>query len=282
MLTEEKNEIEGSWCAFLPSLNRTFTRKDISMALTKSGLLVSRAECLVDLYRNLLDWEAVREEWHEKRLGGRGSRESSQGIFKLLRNRLQAHGRSLPSPDALAPILYSCRNPQEKAQVLFLYAIEEDKLLKYAINELLRRSKIVTLGYRLDIGTLSSILDDFRYKDGGSLDYSGSTLKRWTQGLRSVLLEIGVRKAPYSDEGNPPTLERIPLLIGAGYSWAKEGRMWQERPVGWAYLFQSYPFWPPLTRRLYDEPTWVMRSVGPRQVLEPREGPFCIDLEGNP
>lgn len=266
--------------AFPPSLNSTFSTEDVSMDLTTSGLLVNRVERISQLYAEYLEWDRTKEVWHENRLGNRGSRESSQKIFHILKSRLQSSGTQLPSVKQLSTIFDLCENHRDKAQILYFYLIEGDVLVRYIIHEYVRQ--MLSTGdteVNLKPGRINKLLEKFRFRDGSTMRYSKSTLARWGTGLRSVMREIDVLDSPRTVIGGRPPIGDIPLLVSAGYSWKKEGKGWLTLPIGWMYLFQPSEQWDALVKRLGEFNNWTVREVRGKIRMEPVNDPFNISRQ---
>lgn len=250
------------------------------MGLTEAGLLVDRAETLANIYAETLDWSETKKEWHDRRVADRASRHSAQKIFRVLRSRFQAAGDSLPSIPQLADLYGACEKERDKAQLTYLYLVHADPLVRYTLLELLRSQGLETSEWMLDYDRLNSYLESFKFEDGSGLRYADSTLERWVQGFRSVVHDIGVRDSQLSDRGHAPGLGRIPFLVAAGYSWKEEGENWQERPIGWMYLFQPRHFWNQLFDRLGKEGNWTTRHFRNQLLLRPIGNPFDLDGGG--
>jgi len=110
----------------LPSLDSTFSHDEVSMALTRCGLLVDRAETLARLYARHRDWTVVEEKWIEERFDERSTRGSSKGIYRALSSRFKTVGSELPSIVQLPSVLDQCETVRDKAQVLYFYLLEDD------------------------------------------------------------------------------------------------------------------------------------------------------------
>lgn len=276
MKNSSKNESHS-----ISLLNNVFSSSDISMALTETGLVVEKTEKVAELYSKHLDWEKTKEGWHEKRLGERGSRGSSQKVFKNIKSRLLAGGDKLPSVKQLSELLDRCDNKREKSQLIYFYLVEDDPLVRYVVheyaNQMLSREKT-----QFDFGTesLDTILNEFRFDDGSPLDYSDSTLYRWGQGLRSVMREIGVLEGKQSVTGMPPSIGDIPLLVASGYSWKREGEKWIDSPTGFLYLFQPPDQHDSLINRLSIYDSWEVKDLPGKTVVEPVEDPFSLGNTG--
>lgn len=263
----------------LASLAGQINRDEVSMDLTEAGLLVERTEAIADIYAETLDWSKTKELWHDQRLADRGSRHSAQKIFRVIRSRFQAAGDSLPTIPQLANLYNTCVKARDKAQLTYLYLVHADPLVRFTLHELLRDQGLEVSEWMMDNDLLIKYLEAFRFDDGDSLEYANSTLKRWTQGFRSVLHDVGVRDSPYSNKGHPPGLDRIPLLVTAGYSWKEQEEQWQEHPIGWMYLFQPRHHWDQLFDRLGEDANWTTRHVRNQLLLRPADNPF--DVEGD-
>lgn len=255
----------------LSTLNRQFESSDITIALTEAGLLVDRAETIVQLYVSCHSWSAAKERWHEGRMHERGSRASAQRIFRIIKRRLQAGGERLPTVSALSGLLQQCPTSSAKAQLLYFYLIQEDNLFRFVLHEVLRRQGVDRDQWDLSPDEIASILSAFQYEDGSELDYAESTLERWVQGFRSVLRDIGVIKGPYDERGTVPTVDFPPLHVGALYSWNVERRQWPERPIGWLYLFQPRVHRQALFDRLQSSDWWTASQLRDQTVLTPVE-----------
>jgi len=255
----------------LSALNRTFSKQDVTMSLTEAGLLVDRAESVVRLYAEHHNWAEVKARWHKERVHERGSRSSAQRIFRIIKRRLQAGGKALPSVPTLDELLRQCPTTQAKAQLLYFYLIQEDNLFRFVLHEVLRRQGVDRDQWDLSPDEVASILSAFQYEDGSELDYAESTLERWVQGFRSVLRDIGVIKGPYDERGTVPTVDFPPLHVGALYSWNVERRQWPERPIGWLYLFQPRVHRQALFDRLQSSDWWTASQLRDQTVLTPVE-----------
>ena len=246
------------------------------MDLTGAGLLVDRSASIANLYAETMDWSKTKEYWHEQRLADRGSRHSAQKIFNIIKGRFQAAGDTLPTIPQLANLYGDCETDRDKAQLTYLYLVHADPLVRFTVHEVLRNQGIEISEWKLDNHRLLKYLQSFRFDNGSSLEYAESTLERWVQGFRSVLFEIGVRNSQYGNEGAPPSLNRIPLLVSAGYSWKEQEEEWQKHPVGWMYLFQPKHHWDQLFDRLSEEPGWTTRQVRNQLFLRPDDDPFTV------
>lgn len=256
------------------SLSGTFSRDEISMALTTAGLLPKQSHELVRLYAEDLSWEAAGERWHAERRAGRGSRESAQKILHLIRERLNSAGRSLPMLKQLAEILETETSATARAQVLYLYLVEADGLVRFTLHEILRDQGLGRSSWDLSKDRIQSYLRSFRYRDKSQLEYADSTLDRWAEGFRSVLRKIGVREDKYTDQGATPSLNDVPLAVASGYSWYRADDNWEQRPLGWMYLFQPESDWSSLRDRLRDFPIWKESRTPRGNFLRPAGDPF--------
>lgn len=259
----------------VPSLSGTFARDEISMALTTAGLLPKQTHELVRLYAEDLSWEAAGERWHAERRGGRGSRESAQKILNLIRERLNRAGGSLPTLKQLAEILETEPSATARAQVLYLYLVAADGLVRFTLHEILRDQGLDRSSWEFSRDRIRSYLDSFRYRDESPLEYADSTLDRWARGFRSVLRDVGVREGKYVDQGGTPSLSDLVLAVASGYSWHQVDDRWEQLPLGWMYLFQPEPDWPSLRERLRDRPGWTETRTPRGSYLRPTEDPFA-------
>lgn len=267
--------------AIPPSLNSVFSPESISMDLTSCGLLVDRAEKISRLYAKHLDWNKTKEIWHDSRLGGRGSRHSSQKIFRILKSRFQSAGSELPVIEKLPTIFDLCESHRSKAQILYFYLLETDMLVKYVVHEFIRNMFLAgddKLNFKSE---LDKILERFRFSNGNPLQYSKSTMNRWGRGFRSVMRKIGVLDSSQSVIGSSPPISDLPLLVSTGYSWRKKGDTWLASPVGWMYLFQPTKKWNPLVKRLSKFDSWCLSEFpGEVQLTPLNDHPFKVNKWG--
>lgn len=260
----------------LQSLDSTFSREEVSMDLTRCGLLVEKAEAIAKLYATHRDWPTVKERWFEGRLDERSTRGSSQGIYRVLSSRFKTAERSLPAITELPSIFEQCETHRDKAQVLYFYLIEDDPLVKYVVHRYVRRLQDRdTKGLDFEQETIESILDDFHYDDGGTFDYASSTTTRWGEGLRSVMREIGVLETQQTFRGEPPNMGTVPLLMASGYSWERQGNEWLSSPIGWLYLFQPEQYWDSLVDRVANHDAWGASGIHGELRLEPESETYA-------
>jgi hypothetical protein len=253
----------------LQDLNGCIQEGDVSVGLTEAGLLPKRTETAVRLYAETRSWTEVKQQWHEERVHGRGSRGSAQKILRLIQRRLQAGGSTLPSTTDLHALVEECPTTRAKAQLFYFYLVEEDPLVQFVLHHLLRNQGTDREEWQLDTSTIAEYLESFRYEGGSALDYADSTLHRWAQGFRSVLRDIGVIEGKYDEVGRAPSLDFPPVHVGAFYSWNKEGEEWPRRPIGWYYLFQSPARQDALLDRLQASDRWESARVRSQTVLRP-------------
>jgi hypothetical protein len=245
------------------------------MDLTMCGLLVEKAEEMAQLYAIHKDWTTVENIWFEERRDGRSTRGSSRKVYRVLSSRFKTADRSLPSISQLPSIFDQCQTERDKAQILYLYLIEDDPLVKYVVHEYVRRmANWGTDGLNFEQETLESILSEFHYADGSKFDYAESTTTRWGEGFRGVMRDIGVLETQRALHGQIPTLESTPLLVVSGYSWQKHGKDWLSSPTGWLYLFQQEQYWQSLIDRLAEHRGWDASGLHGDLRLEPINGPF--------
>ncbi|UPM45329.1 BrxA family protein [Halocatena salina] len=242
------------------------------MDLTRCGLLIERAETLARLYANHRDWTVVEEKWLDERFDERSTRRSSKGIYRVLSSRFKTASANLPAIVRLPSIFEQCETARDKAQILYLYLLEDDPLVKYAVHQYvqrLQRSGIDELDFDQD--TVERLLSEFHYADGSAFEYAESTTRRWGDGLRSVMREIGVLETQQSLTGQLPKIGTIPLLVASGYSWEKAETDWLSRPAGWLYLFQPEQSWDSLAERVSDHPSWEASGIHGELRLQPTE-----------
>ena len=254
----------------LPSLDSAFPRDEVSMSLTRCGFLVDRAETLARLYARHRDWTVVEEQWIEERVDERSTRDSSKGIYRALSSRFKTAGSELPSIVQLPSVLDQCETVRDKAQVLYFYLLADDPLVRYTVHryvDRLRESGVDGLDF--EQATIERLLNEFHYADGSEFDYAESTTRRWGEGLRSVMREIGVLDTRQALQGQIPTLGTTPLRVASGYSWERHGDEWLSRPTGWRYLFQPEPYWDSLAERVSDDPNWEAGGIHGELRLRP-------------
>lgn len=253
------------------------------MDLTRCGLLTERAEELAQLYREYGNWNDVEQVWFDERLSNRSTRDSSQGIFRVLTSRFKNAPSGLPNPRDLPTVLSKCETARDKTQVLYLYLVADDPLVRYVVHEYSRRlleSRSDALDFSNE--TLRSILDQFEYADRSAFDYADSTTERWCEGFRAVMRKIGVLDDQQSVVGTSPSVGRIPLLVSMGYSYEQDEERWLESPTGHLYLLQSENRWQELYDRAADTDVWEYLELHGDLDLRPVDQPYSwIDTEGD-
>jgi hypothetical protein len=266
----------------LPPVSQRLSSAEVNMDLTMCGLLVERAEELAQLYREHGNWNEVREVWFEERLSNRSTRGSSQKIYRVLTSRFKNAPSSLPNPRDLPLVFDKCSTMREKAQVLYLYLIADDPLVRYTVHEYVERL-LENRPNALDFtnATLTSILSQFEYADGSAFDYADSTTERWCEGFRAVMRKIGVLENQQAVSGEPPSLGKVPLLISMGYSYEEAEDDWLELPIGLLYFLQPEDRWQELFDRTAHTGAWEYLDLHGELQLQPTDSPYSwIDKEG--
>lgn len=264
-----------------PSLSRTFSPKEVNMDLTMCGLLPDRAEEIARLYREHGNWNQVKEVWFEERRANRSTKGSSQKIYRVLSSRFKNAPATLPNPSELPAVLDTCSSSRDKAQMLYLYLVADDALVRYAVHEYARRLA-EDFPEPLDFSNeiLTSVLNLFEYTDETPFDYADSTTERWCEGLRSVMREIGVLENQQTAVGDPPSLGDTPLLAAMGYSYEEGDEEWFESPTGLQYLFQPSPRWEELYNRAAETEAWEFVELHGSLQLRPTDEPYSSITSG--
>lgn len=264
-----------------PSLSRTFSPEEVNMDLTMCGLLPDRAEEIARLYREHGNWNQVKDIWFEERRANRSTKGSSQKIYRVLSSRFKNAPATLPNPSELPAVLDTCSSSRDKAQVLYLYLVADDALVRYAVHEYARRLA-EDFPEPLDFSneTLTSILNQFEYTDETPFDYADSTTERWCEGLRSVMREIGVLENQQTVVGDPPSLGDTPLLVAMGYSYEEGDKEWFESPTGLQYLFQPSARWEELYNRAAETEAWEFVELHGSLQLRPTDEPYSSITSG--
>jgi hypothetical protein len=265
---------DGGWTR-PPSLSRQFSPAEVNMNLTMCGLLVERAAELARLYETFGNWNEVKEVWFEERRANRSTRGSSRKIFRVLTSRFKNAPSSLPNPSTLPLVFEACSTSRDQAQVLYPYFVADDALVRYVVHEYVQRlltNESETLDFSNE--ALTAVLNRFEYVDGSSFDYADSTTKRWCEGFRSVMRDIGIIEDQLAVIGDPPSLGDIPLLVAMGYSHEAGEDDWFESPVGLQYLFQPSDRWEELYNRAAETDAWEFVELHGSLQLRPTDGPY--------
>lgn len=267
--------------SLLPSLSRQLSPGDVNMDLTMCGLLVERAEELAQLYADHGNWNDVKEIWFDERLSNRSTRGSSQKIYRVLTSRFKNAPTALPNPSALPSVFDECRTSQDKAQILYLYLVADDSLVRYVVHEYVGRfANGETEPLNFSNETLGQILDQLEYSDGTEFDYADSTTERWCEGFRSVMREIGVLEGQQSTLGEPPSLGDAPLLVSMDYSFGVDDEEWITAPRGLLYLLQPESRWEELFDRAASTSAWEYLEVHGELDLRPTDEPYSWVQDG--
>lgn len=244
-------------------------KSEIDMSLTTAGLFTEKVEKMVEIYSKENDWENTKEKWHERRVAKRGSRDSSQGIFGYLKSRLISGEKTLPPPEKLYSVLQNCDSDEEKSQILYLYLLEDDELVRYVVSRVIEESSSEEFDFSTE--NIRAILDDIEYQNGHKLDYSDSTLDKWIRNFRSVMRDIGVIRSKQKVVGQSPSLGNQSLEVSAFYSYNSQSDNWLDNPVGWKYLFQTSHYWEPLIKRLAESESWQLSEPQGERILKPKD-----------
>ena len=266
----------------LPSLSRQLSADDVNMDLTMCGLLIERAEELARIYAENGNWNDVKTIWFDERLSNRSTRGSSQKIYRVLTSRFKNAPRTLPNPSTLPSILDECRTAQDKAQILYLYLVEDDSLVQYVVREYVARladGREEPLDFSNE--TLNRILTQLEYSDGSSFDYADSTIERWCEGFRSVMREVGTLGGQQSVVGEPPSLGDVPLLVALEYSYESGDEQWLTAPRGLLYHFQPENRWEELFDRVASTDSWEYLELHGDLDLRPSEEPYSWVRDGD-
>ena len=250
------------------------------MDLTMCGLLVERAEELARLYTEHGNWNEVKETWFDERLSNRSTRGSSQKIYRVLTSRFKNAPTALPNPSILPAIFDECQTARDKAQILYLYLVSDDSLVRYVVHEYIARlaeGKPEPLDFSNE--TLVDILTQLEYSDGDSFDYAESTTVRWCEGFRSVMREIGVLDGQQSVVGASPSIGDISLLVAMDYSYESDDE-WLTAPRGLLYLFQPENRWEELFDRVASTDAWEYIELHGDLDVRPSDEPYAWAHDG--
>jgi hypothetical protein len=236
---------------------------------------VERAETLARLYARHRDWTVVEDQWIQSRVDERSTRGSSKKIYRELSSRFKTVSGDLPAIVQLPSVFDQCESDRDKAQILFFYLLGDDPLVKFAVHQYVRRLQTTGIeGLDFTQDTVERILNEFHYDDGSAFDYAESTTRRWSEGFRSVMREIGVLETQQTLLGQVPNIGTIPLLVASGYSWEIHGKDWLSQPAGWLYLFQPEQYWDSLVERLSNHSHWDASGLHGELRLEPIRGTY--------
>ena len=258
--------------ASIPSLSGQLSGDQVNMDLTMCGLLVEQAEELVQLYADQGNWNDVKDIWFDERLSNRSTRGSSQKIFRVLTSRFKNAPRALPNPSLLPQLFEQCETTRDKAQILYLYLVSDDALVRYVLTEYsdcLVHKEAKTLDFSNE--KLLNILNGLTYSDGSTFDYAESTTERWCEGIRSVMRKIGVIEGQQAVTGETPSMGTIPLLVAMDYSYEIGDEEWVSSPQGLLYLFQPEKRWEELFDRVASTSAWEYLDLHGDLDLRPAE-----------
>lgn len=247
-------------------------KSDVNMGLTTAGLLPEKGRKLVEIYFEEKDWDRTKKKWHELRAGKRGSRNSSQTVFGYLQSRLISGAEVLPSIENLNRILNNCDSDEEKAQILYLYLLEDDKLVKYVVSKIMEKSSSGEFDFSTE--NIRAIMNEMEYQNGQKLDYSDSTLNKWVRNFRSLMRDIGVIKSKQKVVGRSPSLGDQALEVSAFYSYNLQSDSWLDDPNGWRLLFQTPNYCEPLIKRLAESKGWQLSEPRGERKLKPKDEIF--------
>jgi len=84
------------------------------------------------------NWNDVKERWFDERLSNRSTRGSSQKIYRVLTSRFKTLPHGPPNPSVLPTIFDECQTTRDKAQILYLYLVADDSLVRYVVHEYMK------------------------------------------------------------------------------------------------------------------------------------------------
>jgi hypothetical protein len=259
----------------ITSLSGQLSPDDVNVDLTMCGLLVERTEELVALYQDHGNWNDVEQVWFDERRSNRSTRGSSRKLFRVLSGRLKNAPAELPNQRALPEIFDQCDTERDKAQVLYYYLVADDALVRYVVHEYaVRQARGRSDALDLSDDTLTGILSRLEFADGSSFEYAESTTRRWCEGLRSVMREVGVLESQQTTVGQPPSIGDTPLLVAIGYSYEDGGDEWVATPTGLSYLLQPEERWQELFDRAARTRGWEYVELHSDLQLRPTNGVY--------
>jgi hypothetical protein len=252
------------------------------MDLTMCGLLVERAAELARLYAEHGNWNDVEEVWFDERLSNRSTRGSARKIHRVLTSRFKNAPPALPNPSILPAIFDECRTTRDKAQILYLYLVSDDSLVRYVVHEYVARlgeGNPAPLDFSNE--TLVDILTQLEYADGDAFDYAESTTERWCEGFRSVMREIGVLDGQQSVVGTSPSIGDVSLLVAMDYAYESDDDEWFTAPRRLLYLLQPEDRWQELFDRVASTDAWEYVELHGELDARPSDEPYAWARDGD-
>jgi len=160
--------------------------------LTEAGLAVEDTALLCREYAKTTDWPTVRRQALQENLLGKGSQARTQKLLRTVQKRVIEAQPPLSHPLALARFLASRFSDAAKAQLLFVLAVAED----VALAEGFRRVVIPVLTSASRRAPTTDDLVDFLARQAETRPevaaWGVPTRRRWAEGFRLVLRELGI------------------------------------------------------------------------------------------
>ena len=252
------------------------TSPEYHFNLSKTGLVPGRIEKLVHLYNEVESWQSAENIWHGKRLAGRGRRSSSARIFRIWKSYLQSANGLLPNMSKLSTLLSSLINKRSKAQILYFYLLQGDRMVREFLEYLISRENYFDNDF-FEKGNLYSLLESFFELHNFEEEYVEKSKRRWLRGIRSVLVKIGALKGGDSTTIETPVLSKDVLLCSAEFSYLKsqDKDKWYEEPFGWKLLFYREGDYNHLIDRILETDYWtIQQSLNKREIVRTYEDDY--------
>jgi len=263
-----------------PGVNDNLTAEKINLNLKEAGMMINKTEIICEIFSDQKNWSATKQLWHEEKLGGCGTRDSNQRLFQIIRDRLQNKESILPTVKELNKVFRDCFNKRTKAQIIFLFIVETDILVKYMIHKLYEKQDKNPGNWNLSKKELLNTIIRIELSNGKRIKYAESSLKKWVSSFRGLMWEIGFLNSPNGNTGSPPVIGDKALEVIAYYSWNKMGPEWTDFPIGFYYLLQAQSNWEVLWKRIKYYDAWQEKNLQGKLNIEPKYNKIFSE-EGN-
>ncbi|GFP32079.1 hypothetical protein HKBW3S42_00384 [Candidatus Hakubella thermalkaliphila] len=192
-------------------------QKDISSArqisssrykanLQRVGSAIPETISLLSEYARLGDWQLVRQRVIQENLLKKHSSATINAIIQAVKSRFFSNNAQLPGADIAAKFLMSNISEITKAQIIYIYLINSDHLIKQTFLKLVKPTIETSSNPILTSQGVVAFLDG-EVKAHPELDRWSDYLKRrWARGFLAFCRDFGFMKRAPSTELTAPRI----------------------------------------------------------------------------
>jgi hypothetical protein len=201
--------------------------------LTEAGLAVEDTVALCREYARTADWEGVRNLALRENLLGKGSQARTLKLLRAVQRRVMEARPPLAHPLPLARFLAAGCSDAAKAQLLFVLAASEDAALAEGYQRVIVPALTGASRRAPATKELIEFLDRQAETRPEVAAWGAPTRRRWAEGFRLVLREVGLLTGKPGQEALNPLVPREEALCFLCHAVAEAGIS------GWPILRQQ-------------------------------------------